>query len=99
MHVLGSVFWWANLVQCGFSIVYWSLKGRYGTNVLPVILMPSGLTWIFQLMAVFIIRWVNWSPWNLIWCFPVSMVLGAIVAGSLERLILMRKIEQESPGQ
>jgi len=83
MRYVGYVFWGLNAVVALYSIFHY--MGYYGRNGQWGLTHPAGgWLWIWHGAGVAIVPYLGWSPWHLLWWFPVGFLL-CFVIGKLLR--------------
>ncbi len=83
MYVLGWVFWSLNLIVvvcCIFHYIrYYGRNGQWG-----LIHPAGGVLWIWHGIGVALTAYLAWSPWHLLWWFPVGFVMCVVVGRLLK---------------
>jgi len=78
MHGLGTGFWWANVLVCTYSTLYWATKRRRDGT--PALMTAGGQVWAWQLVFSLAILLLDVNPWHLLWLGLVSITLAVIVS-------------------
>jgi hypothetical protein len=84
-------FWWLNVVVCSYCIIYWALK-RFPDGT-PALLTAAGQMWVWQLIAAFVLRAMDASPWHLLWLAPMSLAMSIVVHRVVSNVRMSQRIE------
>jgi hypothetical protein len=84
MSLLGWLFWSLNAVVTLASILQmarsWTGGGKWGLAT------PGGWIWVWHALGVGLVPFIGWSPWHLLWWFPVGFVVCTTLARVLYKL-------------
>lgn len=81
MGMLGWAFWGLNALVAVVGVLMAAMSttgdGRWG------LLTPGAWIWVWHAVGVGLVPLIGWSPWHLLWWFPV----GFVVCTSFGRLL------------